>query len=113
LAARTGTIFSTPPGPGTVVKPLTCRIASNTRYASSGVSGSGEISVTLPRTRSSNRKFLPVSSAIILITSVSGASWKSRLIVRACSLGARALLGGACATAIAPAGWPPGAGAGC
>jgi hypothetical protein len=79
LASRKGRIFRIPPGDGTVVKPFTARIDSKTRYASSAVTGSGEITVTRPRTRSSYRKFLPVALAIVLITSVMSASWKSRV----------------------------------
>ena len=53
---------------GTTVKPWISRIDRNTWYASSRLTGSGAMRVTLPRTLPSTRKFLPVSSLISRMT---------------------------------------------
>ncbi len=65
---------------GTVVNPFTCRTAWKTWYASSGVMRVGDTTVTLPCTRSSMTKFLPVISPMNFTRTAMSTSWKSMVM---------------------------------
>src|SRR5262245_22916280 len=75
LASLEGRILITGPL-GTVVKPFTCSTDWNTRYASSTVTSDGEMIVTLPFTRSSTMKLLPVISLMNFTRVGNSTSWK-------------------------------------
>ena len=70
---------------GTTVKPWISRMDRKTWYASSMLTGSGAMSVTLPRTLSSTRKFLPVNSLIRRMTLRISTSRKFNCILLASS----------------------------
>ncbi len=64
---------------GTVANPCTCKIDRNTLYTSASFKGFEDTTVTLPLTRGSMMKFLPVICDTLLITATRSASLKLRV----------------------------------